>query len=415
MSAWRDEDEMLLQRLEDETVAERLFALLVADRGDPSVRIHPRAGGLVGEVRKLPGGAAAVTAALAGDVAGLGHFIDKVPLARCTPELLHHLALFHAKAASALESTAPDLAANAWVWSLASWLALGEERAYLSRLEEAVLGPSAAKTAGIPPERVGHELVGELGRRADAASRDLKPAGTSALLALARSDDAAKIASLPDAARQRLKVETNRRRNAAIEGALDVIREALDEANVQGELTTKGRTLVLRAVAVWTWSGHDEQVEHFVVGQLERIGWELYRERNWSALRYLLDPFKPMMETLARRVEKDPSQLAYAAGCAQMFVFMSETDMDPRTKLAAAERAMKICPTHRNGRVVLASMLCDNALDLLREMTIVKRAADVERAEAMIKRAEVLYPATRELDAAKKKLEEVKTKVLVSW
>jgi len=411
--SWRADDEVLLQRLEDETIAQRLFALIVADRGDPKVRIHPRAGGLVGEVRKLPGGAPAVASALAGDVARLGRFIDTVPLPQCSPELLHHLALFHSKAATALESTAPDLAANSWVWSLAAWLALGEERAYISRLEEAVLG-SSTKSGGIPPEKVPYELVNEIGRRADAASRDLRVSGTAALVALARGDDAARIAGLADSARQRLKVETNRRRNGAIESALEVIREGIDEASVQGDLTTKGRTLVLRAVAVWAWSGHDEQVEHFSIVQIERIGWELYRLRDWTSLRYLLDPFRPMMEMLAGRVERDPSQLAYAAGCAQMFVFMSDVDVNPVTKLAAAERSLKICPTHRNGRVTLASLLCDNAISLLRVM-VVKKAEEVARAEAMIARAETLFPGTRELPEAKKKLEEVKARGLVIW
>ena len=97
-----------------------------------------------------------------------------------------------------------------------------------------------------------------------------------------------------------------------------------------------------------------------------------------------------------------------------MFVFMADVDVNPVTKLAAAERSLKICPTHRNGRVTLASLLCDNAIDLLREMTIVKRPVDIQRAEALIARAEQLYPATRELPEAKKKLEDVKAKVFVT-
>jgi hypothetical protein len=413
---WRATDEALLQRLEDELLAERLFALIVGDRGDPSVaaRLPPLAGGILAEVRKLPGGADAVQGALAGDIVGLAKFIDRVPLPRMSPELLHHLALFHGRAAAALEKTAPQLASNSWVWALASWLALAEERTYLARLEEAVLGKAGAKNT-IPPERVPLELVADLGRRAEAAARDLAPAGTAALVALAKASESAHIAGIGPEAVRALRVEASRRRNAAIESALSSIADALDEANVQGAITTTGRTVIVRAVAVWTWTGHDEAVEHFVVGQLDRIGWELYRARDWNALRYTLDPFKPMIENLAGRVEKDPSQLAYAAGCAQMYVFMVDTEPNPAVKLALAERAVKICPTHRNGRVVLASMLCDRAIDLLREMQLVKRNREVDRAEAMIERAEKLYPQTRELEEAKKKLLEVKTKVLVSW
>lgn len=417
-SAWRADDEALLQRLEDEMLVERLFGILVA-RGDEKTRLHPRAGGIVAEVRKLPGGGEAVAAALGGDIVTLAKFIDAVPFAKMTPELLHHLALFHGKAAAALENTAPDLAANAWTWSLASWLALANERAYLSRLEEAVLGKAASgsglKGGGIPPERVPHELLAELGRRAEAGARDLLPSGTAALVALAKATDAAKLAGVPPAAERDLRIEAARRRNGAIESALETIAAGLDEANVRGELTTTGRTLIVRAVAVWTWTGHDEAVEHFVVGQLDRIGWELYRARDWTALRYMLDPFKPMIENLAGRVERDSSQLAYSSGCAQMYVFMAETDLNLANRLVLAERALKICPTHRNARVVLASMLCDRAIDLLREMVVVKRNADLDRAAAMIERAEKLYPQTRELEDAKKKLNDVKTKVFVSW
>ena len=421
-SGWRTEDEALLQRLEDESLVERLYGILVGDRGDKATRLHPRAGGIIAEVRKISGGAGAVAAALGGDIVTLAKFIDALPFAKMTPELLHHLALFHGKAAAALEKTAPDLAANAWTWSLASWLALANERAYLSKLEEAVLGkaaggssPSTLKSAGIPPERVPHELVAELGRRAEAGARELLPSGTAALVALAKAEDAAKLAGAPPIAERELRIEASRRRNAAIESALEPIAAGLDEANVRGELTTTGRTLIVRAVAVWTWTGHDEAVEHFVVGQVDRIGWELYRARDWSALRYMLDPFKPMFENLAGRVEKDPSQLAYSSACAQMYVFMAETDLNLANRLVLAERALKICPTHRNARVVLASMLCDRAIDLLREMVVVKRTADLDRAQAMIERAEKLYPQTRELEDAKKKLNDVKTKVLVSW
>lgn len=396
-------------------LAERLFALVVADRGDRTVKLPSRAGGIVAEVRKLPGGAEAVAAALEGDIVRLAKLIDRVPLRSMSPELLHHLALFHGRAAGALETAAPPLASNSWIWALASWLALAEERTYLARLEEAVLGPAAAKKAAIPVEAVPLELVADLGRRAEAAARDLAPAGTAALVALSKVAESARLAGIPPEAERRLRVEASRRRNAAIESALSSIGDALDEANVQGTLTSAGRTIIVRAVAVWTWTGHDEAVEHFVVGQLDRIGWELYRARDWNALRYTLDPFKPMLESLAGRVERDPSQLAYAAGCAQMYVFMVDTEPNPAVKLALAERAVKICPTHRNGRVVLASMLCDRAIDLLREMMIVKRNREVERAEAMIERASILYPQTRELEEARKKLNEVKTKVIVSW
>src|SRR5688500_7539668 len=139
-SAWRAADEVLLQRLEDETLALELFAFLTrATPAAAETALHPRAGGLVSELRKRPGGTAAVTAALAPrcDLAGLARFVDGLRMRECAPELLHHLALFHAKGAAFLEASSPETAANAWVRSLAAWLALATERVYLARLEDA--------------------------------------------------------------------------------------------------------------------------------------------------------------------------------------------------------------------------------------------------------------------------------------
>ena len=414
LMAWRDSDELLLQRLEDETIVEALFASRVGV--EPSRTpgcLHPRAGGLVAELRKLPAGAEAVTAAAAGDVVRLARFIDDLELREAPPELLHHLALFHRTAATALEQEAPESAANAWVRSLAAWLALAEERLYLARLGELVIGGDAAQKkraadAGIPPERVPLELVADVAKRAESTASDLGPPGRAALLALARTDEAARIAGASPEATRRARAEAERRRNAAIEAALAVIGEGLDEANVRGELATSGRTLLLRAVSVWTWTSNDEAVEHFVVDRVDKIGWELYRARSWDALRYLLDPFRPMFESLASRIERDPSRIAYAAACAQMFVFLAEVDRYLPRKLEMAERAVKICPTHRNGRLVLASVLCDQAMEAMRAMVVFARRDELERVEVLLERAESLYPQTNELPEARSMLVRVK-------
>jgi hypothetical protein len=338
----------------------------------------------------------------------LVRFIDRLVLARCPPALIHHLALMHGKAATVLERTAPDAAATAWVRSLAAWLALAEEKNYLAKLEHAILGENKRNAVNLPPERVPLELVADVARRAETTARELGPSGRAALLALARTDEAAKIAGASADAVRRVRVEAERRRNAAIEAALSVIGEGLDEASIRGELATSGRTLILRAIPVWTWTSHDASVEHFVVDRIDKIGWELYRARNWNALRYLLDPFRPMFENLATRIEGDPSQIAYAAGCAQMFVFLSEVDALLPRKLELAERAVKICPTHRNGRLVLASALCDHAMETMRGMVLFARSDDIARVEAILARAESLYAQTSELPEAKGMLERVK-------
>jgi len=354
-----------------------------------------------------------VQAALAGDLLRLVRFLEAPPLKDKPPELLHHLALYFQKVATSLEAIAPEAAANAWMRSLAAWLALSEERAYLSRLEEAVLGDAAARgraaSIAIPPERMPLEVVAEIAKRADATSRDLAPAGRAALLALAWVEDAGRLASAPPDALKRARQAADRHRNAAIDSAIGIIGETLDDAHVRGELGTQGRAILLRALDVWTWSGNDEAVEQFVVDRLGTVGWELYRARSWDALRYLLDPFQPLIESLAARIEKDPaSKIAYSAPCAQMFVFLSEVESFASKKLAFAERAVSICPTHRNGRLVLAAVLCDRAIDAMRGMQLIARKNDIERAAGMIDRAEKLYPQATELPEAKSMLERVR-------
>jgi len=293
-------------------------------------------------------------------------------------------------------------------------MALAEERAYLAKLEEAIVPPKKGDPAGtkasssIAPERAPLELIAEVGKRADRAARDLTPPGKAALLALARTEEAVKASGAKTETARRARIEADRMRNAAIEAALAVISEGLEEANVRGELSTSGRLLLLRAVSVWSWTSNDEQVEHFVIDKIEKIGWELYRARNTDSLRYLLDPFVPMFHNLAARIERDPSQISYAAGCAQMFVFLSELEPTLDQKLATAERSIKLCPTHRNGRLLVSGYLCDKATEMMNLFGVLTPAKEIERIEKMIERAESLYPQATELPDAKKMLERVK-------
>jgi hypothetical protein len=363
-----------------------------------------------------------VRAALDGDVTKLARLVEAPPMRDRPPEMLHHVALYYGKVASTLEGVAPDAAANAWMRSLAAWLALGEERTYLARLEDAILGiapgaagaPAKAKskdkafTALIPPERVPLEMVADLGRRAENTSRDLAPPGRAALLALAWVGEAGRIAGVADDVTRRAQQVAERNRNAALDAALAVIGEALDDANVRGELTTSGRPILQRALHVWMWSGQDELVEQFVVDRLATVGWELYRARSWDALRYTFDPFRPMIEHLAMRIEQDPSKIAFAAPCAQMFVFLTDIEQVFTRKLELAERAVRLCSSHRNGRLNLASLLCDQAIASMRQMVLFARRDELDRVEALLSRAETLYPQSTELPEAKAMLERVK-------
>ena len=408
---WRAEDEALLGRLEDELILSRLFHHHVGNLAARTVP-HPRAAGLIAAARALPGGDVAVRAALDGDVTMLARLVEAPTMRARPPSMLHHIALYYGRVASVLEGVFPDAAANGWMRSLAAWLALGEERTYLAALEDAILGDArrAKDKTGvlIPPERVPLEVVADLGKRAESSSRDLAPAGRAALLALSWVGEAARIGGVPDDVTRRALHAAERWRNAALDAALAVVGEALDEANMRGELTTSGRAILLRALEVWAWSGNDEAVEQFVIDRLATVGWELYRARAWDALRFTFFPFRPMIEHMARRIEHDPTKIAFAAPCAQMFVFLTDMEQSLVSKHELAERAVRLCPSHRNGRLNLASLLVDQALASMRQMVLFARKDELERVEALLTRAEKLYPQSTELPEAKAMLERVR-------
>lgn len=404
MSSWRSDDDALLARLEDELLAAELFATLA---GGTSYPVHPRAGGLVAELRRLPGGAHIVAS---GDAERLAALVEGLALDALPPVLLHHLAVFHGNVGELLAPHAPERAADAWVRALAAWIALGTERSYLVGLADALLGPRDAD-ARIPPERVASELLGTIARHAETTARDLGPAGRAALLALARVDEAAVRAGAPAATAARLRGEAERHRNAAVESALAVTGDAIEEASARPTRQTESPVLLLRAIAVWGWAGNDEAVEHFVVEQIEKLGWELYRARDWDRLRALLAPYRPMFESLGARIAGDPHRIAYAAPAAQMFVFLAEVERSQPQQRILVERAIAICPTHRNGRLVLAAYLCHDAQALLRSMPLLGGREQLARAEALATRAEQLDPRASELEPTRSLLDAVRKRM----
>jgi hypothetical protein len=121
----------------------------------------------------------------------------------------------------------------------------------------------------------------------------------------------------------------------------------------------------------------------------------------------LIEPVWPLVDSLTRRIETDPSKNAYAARCAQMLVFKADVARTEAETTAIAERALRICPSHRNTRLTLAHSLCEQALRLLPGARAPTHQGCAS-AEAMIKRAESLYPSAGRLPEAQKRLTEAK-------
>lgn len=404
---WRSEDDALVERLENELVLERVWRFQVGSAAPPP---HPRAAGMIALVRRAQGGEEAIKDALAGRFPALFAHLLPGHLGGQPPELLHHVALYYGRLADALAAASPEKAIFARTRSLAAWIALGEQKTYLRTLAAAIAG-GAVSDADIEKaaESAATEPIDDLARAAREGANELTTTSRLAIAALAQIDEASRVAASSPALAKNLSRRAERARAAAAEDALAPIEQALSEASARGDVQTRAPALFQRVAGIWSWSGEDEAVEIFAIEQVTPIAWEIQRESRWSDLARLLAPVLPLSENLARRIDADPTRIAYAAGCAQIYVFRVEMAPDLEQRLALGERAIKLCPSHRNGRLVLASALCDQAVRLLTSVGVAAPAATIEVAEATVTRAERLFPELKKLEDTKKRVEIAKT------
>lgn len=390
-------------RLEDESVVTALFRHHVGGaRGEPA--LPSRAAGLVTSARTLVDGAAAVELALRGDLGRLASLVASASLAGAPPRYLHHLALYWGAVAEALSDHAADAAIAAWSRASAAWLALAEEGDYLTSLTEAVMGDAPADSAEAIARPIAL-LIGELSSLARASTRGLEVGGHVALTALATMARRIASSGLPATVRTRLEREAQRARSHAIDAALGLVAEALDDVGARGRTAEESAHHLARIEGIWRWSGRDRAVPPFLLERLAPVAWEIYRKRDKDRLRALLEPHRGLIEEFTSAVEVDAELLAYAAACAQMFVFFSDVASTIPQKLTMAERAVKVCPTHRNGRVILAALLCDTALGAIQQLGLVTSRQEIERIQGILERAERVHPETSGLAEARTELE----------
>ena len=85
-------------------------------------------------------------------------------------------------------------------------------------------------------------------------------------------------------------------------------------------------------------------------------------------------------------------------------VFRAEAQGGEEVQMATLESALRLCATHRNGRLVLAGILCARAIRALEQATSSTKGRAIAAAEADVARAETLYPQVKRLGEAKEKL-----------
>jgi hypothetical protein len=397
-SAWRPSDEAWLTELEDELLIAALWQL-EAPGAQP---LHPRAVGLVHAWREAaPDEVARLATALPHAVAAdrLRRLARPERLAGLRPALLHHLAVFNARVASARARDSEGTSAA--VRSLAAWIALADERHYMASLATLVLGDAA------PSDVAWDHLVrkmDELCDRAQAGAMALDDDGHGAMRTLGQVSDACRIAGCHIALQKRVEALAERMRSRVIDRAIAPIHEALADANARGTADVEGEPIMQRLVAIWRWSDWDEHVERYAIDEVTPIAWNIYQiERGFTGLRSVLGPIAPLVDNLARRVEDDEQRIAYAAPVAQMFVFRSEMAASLAEQLAWAERSVRLCPSHRNGRLVLARLLCSEVRAKLEQGL----GAMLERDEllAKIERAAELHPELKDIAPLRERVE----------
>jgi len=402
--AWRPQDDALLERLEDEARFEAVWeALAPAGAAAP----HPRAAGVLAELRAIAPDAVAQTER--GRFAPVLRAMAQPAPASLTPRLAHHLALLWTRvgAASARDDdpVVRGGAPKAWVRAIASWLWLVDEGDYLAELARAVMGDSlSAEDAATSARQAGLSILDELGAAARRGAESLDRVSETAIRVLARVDEAARIAGVSEALATSAAARARLERDRAIEQALDRVETSIEEATLRDGEPDELVSLLWDAVAVWKWADRDVQVERFFVRSITPTLWDHYRDKRWDAIRALLRPLEEPIESLARRTEGDRAQLAYAAPCAQMLVFQAEVARTFDRQLAICERALRICPTHRNARVVCADLLVERGLRRLDTAMPWETGDALADAERDVRRAIDLYPRLKRLDRAKRKL-----------
>jgi hypothetical protein len=330
--------------------------------------------------KALPGLPAAIAAR--GVVALEGGSAERPTLARLRPSSFAGVPdrAVHAIAAVATATLERDLAGRDEVAieasaraALGAWAELATRRRYLAELAGPILGAShaAAPTvaAGIGLDRV----VAALRLRAE-AGLDL-----GGLLRALRDTEAAPADVGRRAARARLD---------AIDLVLEPLRRTLDELATRRPAIGEIVAAFTAIRDAWRRTDRDIDLEVLAVERLPDFAWDFYRDRKLDELGRLVDTITELGSSLAVRVERDPTAIAWAAPCAQLLVFRAELAPRFDTQIELAERAYAVCPTLRNARLVLGDFLltrAERAIDrgAARTTAGTTPADDVERAATL--------------------------------
>lgn len=258
------------------------------------------------------------------------------------PELLHAYCTLLSAVAPSSETTMVALAT--------AWAELGR-------------GPASRGLRGVLAERAGvpvHQRDAVDGRIAamgvhHVAARAAHPDGAQpAIRALRTLADGGPVAV------QTIAAASHRSMRSQALAALD---RALDELDVVAgglDAPMAARIDVLsRASAISEGMGGDLDMDRRLLERWLTHAWRSYTLRRWDELTALLRVVAGVIDRLVADLESRPDEMAYRASVAQALVFRSEMAPVLAQQIDIGERALALCPTLRNARVVLAAHLAD--------------------------------------------------------
>lgn len=404
--SWRDVDERLLARLDDERAVAALWREQAPTGAPP---LPERAAVLMQELRRREGGAAAVARAAQGHADGVASLLASPHLGQFPPALLHALAVYSDRLAGAHEAELargrdPERerrATGAHLRTLAAWIALATRGGHFAES----LGAGGDADAD-PGARMVERCLGALARRATEGAGALTGPGAVALRALDRVSDACRIADVDAATSKRWIQRGERLRARAVEAALAPIEDALGSLESRPEARGEAPALFAKLAAIWGWAGADEGVERFGVEQLLKVVWAGYHANDWPGVRAALAPMVPVVTSLETRILGAPERhLAYSAKVAELLVFAGDAESDLTQRWTLVERALRVCPSHRNARSTMAFLLCNRANHLLDNANMMTIRAELATAEQLLARAEKTFSASERIAPTRAKIE----------
>lgn len=398
MISFRPDDDALLARLEEEVAAGHFWRAV----STPDFPQPPRLAGIfaaLGVERSE-----AIAAVEAGRTESfLARLVDGASTGTLPAAAIHAAAVLFERLAPLPRFAGTDRGRALELASLRAWCRLTEKPDLLRGIAEAAAGEDAAKIdLEILIQDLPFHTLEAIEKRALIGARERTAASRSALQLLGTA------ASLENN-------RYGRRAKIAIDRILDEATaaplEAIHEAKAQ-ESDKLAEDALMALAAVWQWADRPlvletqtlEMADHFLWAWNKADGKGPLKERTMRNL-------APLVDSLATRIERDSTEMfAWSALCAQSLIFLSDDLLTQGDRVAAAERAVRVCPTHRNARSRLAFHRADAALTRIARNT----RDGLEEADRLLADGERLFPASPTVRNARERWEAAALRLGVS-